>query len=752
MGSFVLSRSLWTLPTLLLFLLCACAAISAQADPTDSGWVHTNPGGGGSFGSPGAGPTGVMLVGSDLSGAYISRDHGVTWENIGADRGLTSTHVSATAFDPQDEVILYLGTDNGLFRSRDGGASFQPVLDQGFVSAVAVAAADPRIGYAAVHPAWNALEPVVYRTEDRGLTWQPVSLDLPQNLRVLDLMIDPQKPDFLYLLSGSCRFVEDRQDEVPAAIYVSDDGGVHWQALGPELGRIMDFAVHSAQPDLLYAAAFADYTWGNSHAGALWRSRDRGATWEKLTEHSGYIWLPRDRAETVRLIDARDPSWWNEETGGVWESADGGDTWAQVSDSRTWDLGRDAPQWHYGASYDGLPKTFGQDLSDSDRLLWVNSQWVFGTRDGGRTFDNLYFRSSSPGFRQSTGIDNTVMFDLEISPANPQRIYLGLYDMGCWRSEDGGSSWQSCNTPTFTQKWQGFGGNVTTIVADPERGDAVWLNMAGDLSDPQTLVRSDAGGAAESWQAANAGLPVSAIHGLSLDPNSPTEQRTLFVTAQGDVYRSRDDGYHWEQVFACQGCRFTAVDHFDGDWVYAGGENGLWRSTQGGAEGTWQRVGGDEMRGPVAGDFVEYPWEWGGVFDIQTDLHASGVVWVTVLGSGRGLYRSRDGGETWQKLWTDDYMRKIALSPQDPDMALITSSSAMCCGGYSPDSHGALLSTDRGVTWTPVNEGLSWPFALAASFDPGQPGRAWLGSPGTGFARRTFYVEPRKRIYLPLVE
>jgi hypothetical protein len=89
-------------------------------------WTRTNPGGGGAFTAVGAGPTGLIVVGSDLSGAYLSHDQGQQREPIGAAQGLRgkfTDNVSAIGFDPQDGNIFYLGTLDGIYRTGDGGAS-----------------------------------------------------------------------------------------------------------------------------------------------------------------------------------------------------------------------------------------------------------------------------------------------------------------------------------------------------------------------------------------------------------------------------------------------------------------------------------------------------------------------------------------------------------------------------------------------------------------------------------------------------
>src|SRR6185436_2606801 len=118
-----------------------------------------------------AGPDGTILIGSDISGAYRSTDRGATWTNIGYAGGLAECFVGAVAFDPADPAIAYIGGENGLYRSADGGSSFSLRMSGGFWTAIAVAAADPHIVYAARHGAYDTADPRIYRSSDRGLTW-----------------------------------------------------------------------------------------------------------------------------------------------------------------------------------------------------------------------------------------------------------------------------------------------------------------------------------------------------------------------------------------------------------------------------------------------------------------------------------------------------------------------------------------------------------------------------------------------------
>lgn len=671
---------------------------------TSTVWEPVNPGGGGWFMCVGAGPTGILIVCSDVSGAYRSLDRGQSWDVIGSYRGLKFTHTSGVGFDPLDERLIYLGGDGGLYRSQDRGETFQQVVDGGYWTDIAISRQNPEIGYAARQTSWRGVEASIYRTTDRGRTWQQVEAeDFPRNVRILRLVLDPQDTDALYMISGEHRFATGVK-----ALFRSQDGGEHWQRLGESLGEIYDMVLDPSDPQTLFVTV---------EGRGVFQSRNGGKDWTKQAEVWGRIFSKS--SQVLRIINGE----------GVWETQDGGAHWQQKSAEEDWTEPGWQPAWHFGS---GPGSVWGGDLSNPDAYYWVNQQFVYGSFDGGATFRGLHTREVPPGSNhwRSTGIDNTEVYDLEISQAEPGLIYIGLWDMGIWRSTDHGDTWQSCNQGEFG--WEGGrGGDVRTILTDPERPEVVWagsVRTAPSGRSSSHLIRSDDYGEPGSWRDVGTGLPDPngnpEIWGLSLDPQSPVEQRTLFVTAAGHVYRSQDDGFHWQKVFGKGKARITAVDAHDSRLVYAGGVGGFWRSTDGGD--TWQRSGLKEMRN---------------VFDIKPDPSNPGWVYVVCYGKDLGLYRSKDGGVTWKKLWTNNVARGVAVHPRNPNVLYVTSSLNDCCGAGPAGSAGVMRSVDGGESWTPVNEGLAWPFAWPIEVDPHDPSFVFLGSPGTGFHRRQF-LEP----------
>ncbi len=673
----------------------------------------------------------MILAASDLSGFYRSRDRGATWDAIGAAQGLKTTHASGIGFHPTNPNIILLGVEEGIYRSTNRGDWVTQVLDNGYITDIKLSPANPDIGYAAYHAGWDAADGQVYKTTNGGQDWSRVSQDLPNGLRILKLILDPNDANVLYLLSGEGRFASG-----PAVAFRSTDGGETWAQMAVGMGNVMDVAV---SPDVANRVWLSTYDSNPDGPGYLFRSDDGGTTWVQLAHRGGRIWLTRGWAQRIRLIDPFHQFPWDERNG-VWESNDGGVSWTQVSQVEDWDAGWSRAYWGYTTDIRAL----GDDLSDPDWLHWATSQFIFATDNGGQMFFNQFSDEVSTDHWQSHGVDNVVMFEMSVSESEPQHIYLGYFDLGCWHSSNAGESWENCNDVTASGDWEGDGGNVTALVVDPARNGVVWMAQAPSVDEPGHLLRSN--DYAVSWTESS-GLPAASLTGLSLARTSPTTSRILFVTANGDVYRSVDGGLTWSKVFACNGCRFTAVDRFDGEIVYAGGEAGLWRSIQGGDDGTWTEVGLAEMRGDVSGQVWE--WGWEGVFAITPDPHVGGRVYVAAYGEGKGLYRSDDAGGSWSKLWDDDFLRDVAVSPADPNILFAASSSAFDSGGYEPDSHGVLLSTNGGSTWTTQNAGMAWPFAITLAFDPANANHLWVGSPGTGFQHRMFGFETAS--YLPFL-
>lgn len=692
-------------------------------------WVRSNPGGGGSFSTIGAGPTGTIVACSDLSGAYVSYDNGSSWSPRGAAQGLTETHISGIGFHPSDGNVFFIGTENGLFRTQDGGISFTKVLAGGYITDIDINSNG--FGYLTYQTAWNSTTPRVYKTINNGITWQLTVSNPPNGLHLLKVITHPSDVNTVYILSGKGRFACG-----DAELFRSTNSGASWMNLSTNLNPILDVELDPQNPSNVFlttmeASCSAQYYW-TSVNGNFYKSTDGGDTWgNPLSNNTGVIWPSTTNANIIRLIDPREPWPWNSKSG-TYTSTDGGSSFTKTGDVVNWDTFFNNDLFYcYSSSYNGIIMTLGKDLSDNNNYFWVNYQWIFKTTDDGGTFHNIFTNTTNNQTWTSRGIDNVNMMDVDANKTNPDLIYQAYFDIGLWKSTDHGTSWYSCNPANYTGGWNGHGGNCAEVLSDPLRPNIVWATMSGNQQgqSPTYLLKNAQEGNRDQWNLSNNGLPQNLVMGLSIDNLSVTNNRTLYITANHDVYKSTDDGANWSKVFDCNGCNFTAVDHFNSSLIYAGGAGGVWKSENGGT--SWDNISHADFASSGNQTFWDYGYD--GVWCIETDPNIPNKVFVTAKGTSKGLYVSIDKGLNWQKLLTDNYMRKVKVAHFNSNVIYATSSSAFEAGGYNTSSNGVWYTENNGNSWSKQNNGMAYPFAMPIGIDYKMSPSVFIGSPGTGF-------------------
>ncbi|HLJ73165.1 MAG TPA: glycoside hydrolase, partial [Thermoanaerobaculia bacterium] len=265
----------------------------------------------------------IIYVGSgeglqrpDLStgdGIYKSSDAGKSWQHLGLRDGQQIPMIAVDPHDPNRLFVAVLGhpygpnEERGIFRSTDGGATFQKVLykdqDTGAMD-VAIDSSSPDTVYAVLwearqgpweNGAWNGPNSGLFKSTDGGATWKPLTNGLPgaaDGLGRIGIDVAQANPKTIYA---------DVASRKNGGVYRSDDGGESWRLLSSDerlWGRDGDFQEIRSDPknaDVVYIANVV-----------TWKSADGGKTWNSFRGAPGgddyhRIWINPDNPATILI-------------------------------------------------------------------------------------------------------------------------------------------------------------------------------------------------------------------------------------------------------------------------------------------------------------------------------------------------------------------------------------------------------------------------------------------------------------------
>jgi len=236
-----------------------------------------------------------IAVGS--GGVWKTNNAGTTWQPLFDDQ--SSYSIGCITLDPQNPFVLWVGTGenvggrhvgygDGIYRSLDGGTSWKNMglKESQHISKIIIHPENSDILWVAAQgPLWSkGGERGLYKTTDAGTTWEKVLGD-DEWIGVTDIIIDPRNPERLYAATWQRhRNVAAYMGGGPGSgIHRSDDGGIKWKKLNEglpasNLGKI-GLAISPQNPDVLYAAIELD-----RRTGAVYRSENRGESWEKRSD------------------------------------------------------------------------------------------------------------------------------------------------------------------------------------------------------------------------------------------------------------------------------------------------------------------------------------------------------------------------------------------------------------------------------------------------------------------------------------
>src|SRR5499426_1611785 len=358
------------------------------------------------------------------------------WRSIGPFRGGRVNGVTGVRGQPN---TFYFGSvGGGVWKSTNAGRTWTPIFDSqpvASIGALAVAPSNPNVIYVGTGEtdvrSQISYGNGMYKSTDAGKTWAHIGLD--DTRQIGRVIVDPKNPDVVFVAALGHVYGSNPD----RGVYRTRDGGATWQKVlfkSNDVGAI-DLAFDPGDPQTIYAALWntrrppwSIYPPSYGPGSGLYKSTDGGANWQQLT--SG---LPSDGLGRIGIAVAptnrsRVYAIVDAKAGGLYRSDDAGATWRPASsESRIWGRG-----WYFGK--------VTVDPKNAD-LVYVMNTGAYRSRDGGRTFGEP--------FKGSPGGDD--YHQLWIYPDDGNRMILGG-DQGAVISVDGladqptWSSW--LNQPT----------------------------------------------------------------------------------------------------------------------------------------------------------------------------------------------------------------------------------------------------------------------------------------------------------------
>jgi photosystem II stability/assembly factor-like uncharacterized protein len=330
----------------------------------------------------------VFYMGQVNGGVWKSDDYGRTWTPI-FDQEPTQS-IGAIAVAPSDPNIIYvasgeglhrpdLSVGDGIYKSTDAGKTWTHLgLRDGLqIPGLAVDPRNPDKLFAAVlgHPYGPSEERGLFRSTDGGQTWQKV-ISKDENTGASDVEIDPSNPDVIYASMWEVREGpwEDSNEVngTGGGLFKSTDGGNTWHQLTSGLPKDLSqiyAAIAASDPKRLYASV-------GMASGALgfYRSDDAGENWSKITEDprpsarigGGDLAIPRVDPKNADVVYSASTV--------TMKSTDGGKTWSGF---------RGAPG---GDDYQNL----WINPNNPDIILLVSDQGAIISVNGGTSWSSWY--------------------------------------------------------------------------------------------------------------------------------------------------------------------------------------------------------------------------------------------------------------------------------------------------------------------------------------------------------------------------
>jgi photosystem II stability/assembly factor-like uncharacterized protein len=566
-------------------------------------------------------------------GVYKSVDGGESWQNMGLNK---SEHIGEILVDPRNSDVIYVsaqgplwdkGGERGVYKSTDGGASWQRILFISEHTGVSDMAFDPRnpdviyaVAYQRRRHVWTLInggpESSIYKTTDAGKTWHKIDKGLPKvDLGRIGIAVAPSAPDIVYAIVEAA--------EGKSGFYRSTNGGANWHkqsdyvASSPQYYQ--ELVVDPNHPDRVYS--LDTYLMVSEDGGKHFRRA--GEEHKHVDNHA--LWI--DPNNSNHLLVGCD--------GGIYESWDRAQNWSFKDNMSLTQFYRVAVDYDYpfynvfGGTQDnatlGAPHrtTHSSGIRNSDWLYTqfgdgfkpaidpkdpnvIYSQFQYGglARYDKRSGERLQIQpvSPDPSVAQRFNWNSPLL----ISPHNHQRIYYASQML--FRSDDRGESWRAISgdlsrnldrnrLKVMDTVWSvdavaknastSFYGSIVALTESPLKEGLLYTG-----TDDGLIQYTLNGG--QSWQRADWPNKVPENAYVSDLEASHHQENTIFATfdnhKMGDfkpyVFRSDNNGRSWKNItgdLPQRGSVYTiAQDHANSNLLFVGTEFGVFFTQDGG--------------------------------------------------------------------------------------------------------------------------------------------------------------------------
>ncbi len=559
----------------------------------------------------------------------------------------------------------------------------------GRTRAVAGVPSQPNVFYV------GAADGGVWKTDDAGRTWRPVFDEQPTQ-SIGAIAVAPSDPSIIYVASGEGLHRPDLS--VGNGVYRSADGGRSWSHRGLADGQqIAELAVDPRDPARVFAAVLG-HPYGPSSERGIYASADAGVSWQRV------LYRDEDTGGSAVAIDPLQPQivyaalWqtrlgpWEDKNefqgtaGGLFKSTDGGTTWTRLSAGLPANLSQiniaiapSAPRRLYATVGTDEPG----DYSSAAGL------GVFRSDDAGESWQRI---TSDP--RPALRIGGGDLPVVRVDPSNADVVYsAGIVTM---KSSDGGRTWLSLRGAPGGDDYQ----NLWINPNDPR--------IIALVGDQGALVTVNGGQTWSSWF----NQPTAQLFHVSVAPAFPyrvcaaqQESGSVCIASRGNDGQITDRD--WHPVGAIE-YGYIAPDPLDPDVIYGAGRNEVSKFHR--STGQVQNVTPIPVRGPDAR------------VDRTEPLLFSPLDPHTLYYGANRLYRTSDGGATWQAI-SPDLAREPGDIPASVGALHLPGAErqrgVIYALGVSPRSIDTLWAgTDDGLVWVTADGGAQWSNVTPAALTP----------------------------------